>query len=106
MLEAALLETLNSGDKEALLALHGIGKKRAEMILEASLCFYTYVSIYHLIFFFLDGKGPANTKAQQTRHQARETQGPRPFTSLQDLADRKILPPKALETLAMLNLRG
>ena len=34
MLEAALLETLNAGSTEALLALHGIGKKRAELILE------------------------------------------------------------------------
>lgn len=34
MLEAALLETLNMGSKEQLLALHGIGKKRAELILE------------------------------------------------------------------------
>ena len=34
VLEAALLETLNTGSKEALLALHSIGKKRAELILE------------------------------------------------------------------------
>jgi DNA uptake protein ComE-like DNA-binding protein len=38
--------------------------------------------------------------------QMRETQGPRPFTSLQDLVAFKILPPKALETLAAMNLRG
>lgn len=34
MLEAALLETLNAGSTEELLALHGIGPKRAEKILE------------------------------------------------------------------------
>jgi endonuclease III len=38
VLEAALLETLNRGDMEALLALHGIGKKRAELILEVIYC--------------------------------------------------------------------
>lgn len=40
VLEAALLETLNAGSTEALLALHGIGKKRAELILEV--CFVAF----------------------------------------------------------------
>lgn len=39
MLEAALLETFNTGSKEELLALHGIGKKRVEAILEVRLRF-------------------------------------------------------------------
>ena len=36
----------------------------------------------------------------------RETQGPRPFTCLQDLVTHKILSAKAVETLAAVNRRG
>ena len=79
MLEAEIIDILNEGSKAQLLALHGIGKKRADLILQ--------VGIY--VCMEMDN-GEADMIVSPGVYvcmyvQLRETHGPNPFQALSDL---------------------